>query len=31
MAEPQKGTGSSKRNAEQEAANGMLIKLKALT
>jgi len=31
MAESQKGTGSSKRNAEQEAANGMLTKLKALT
>ena len=31
IAESQKGTGSSKRNAEQEAANGMLTKLKALT
>ena len=31
MAEPQKGTGSSKRNAEQQAANVMLTKLKALT
>ena len=31
MAESQKGTGSSKRNAEQEAAIGMLTKLKALT
>ena len=31
MTEPQKGTGSSKRNAEQQAANVMLTKLKALT
>ena len=31
MAESQKGTGSSKRNAEQQAANVMLTKLKALT
>ena len=31
ITEPQKGTGSSKRNAEQQAANVMLTKLKALT
>ena len=31
MTEPQKGTGSSKRNAEQQAADVMLTKLKALT
>lgn len=31
VADPQQGTGTSKRNAEQQAAKRMLIKLKALT